>query len=72
MSASLTIKNYSIALEALSRFPGTETISNDIRRLLQSEVEIAHEDLNEALKRRYDTTKAPTIIEFDDADNAPF
>lgn len=50
---SADIKNFSIALEALSRMPGNELPAVQIQGLLDTAITLQKEAYNEELKQRY-------------------
>lgn len=71
MSTSLTIKNLSIALEALSRMPGVEDTFDRIKGILDREIAIATEDQAEQLERSYEA-KAKQRKKEEVDDDTPF
>lgn len=62
MDATARIKNLSIALEALSRIPKSESLSEDIEKLLWKEINEAQEEKEQT---RY-IRKSPIIPTSDD------
>lgn len=64
MNATARIKNLSIALEALSRIPKSESLSEDIEKLLWKEIKEAHEEKEPPHRARPAATTSDDDIPF--------
>jgi len=58
--ATHRIKNLSIALEALSRVPGSLMLSNNIQKLLEMEIFIYHKEKEKEIQWPWHGRPAPT------------